>query len=397
MLLEITKMEQRYEAVLGVLRDGLSVSEVAVAFGVSRQAVHMWLRRYESGGLDALRDQSHATRSCPHQMPAEVEARLLELRRQHPGWGPITLLHRLGREKVKPLPSRAAIARSLARHGLIVPKAQRKRVKDYKRWERARPNELWQMDIVGGVLLEDGTECKVLTGIDDHSRFCVCAGVLVRALARPVCAHFVEALERHGVPDEVLTDNGKVFTNRYGLAPTEVLFDKICRENGIAHRLTPPRTPSANGKVERFHRTLRHEFLGGQIFATVELAQKDLSAWVESYNHERPHQSLKMGTPAQRYRVEEIGPTLPLDDRALSEDRGGDDWITRTVASTGVISVAWQVFSVGKHRSGEVVDVSVSDTLLEVWSGNELIKTVLRTSKGGIRKKRAQLPSSRRN
>ena len=278
MLLEITKMEQRYEAVLGVLRDGLSVSEVAVAFGVSRQAVHMWLRRYESGGLDALRDQSHATRTCPHQMPAEVEARLLELRRQHPGWGPITLLHRLGREKVDPLPSRAAIARSLSRNGLIVPKAQRKRVKDYKRWERARPNELWQMDIVGGVLLEDGTECKVLTGIDDHSRFCVCAGVLVRALARPVCAHFVEALERHGVPDEVLTDNGKVFTNRFGLAPTEVLFDKICRENGIAHRLTPPRTPSANGKVERFHRTLRHEFLGGQIFATVELAQKDLSA-----------------------------------------------------------------------------------------------------------------------
>jgi len=104
-----------------------------------------------------------------------------------------------------------------------------------------------------------------------------------------------------------------------------------------------------------------------------------------------------MGTPAQRYRVESNGPALPLDDRALSEDRGGDDWITRTVASTGVISVAWQVFSVGKHRSGEVVDVRVSDTLLEVWSGNELIKTVLRTSKGGIRKKRAQLPSSRRN
>jgi len=395
-LLEITKMEQRYEAVLGVLRDGLTVSEVAVAFGVSRQAVHKWLRRYEAGGLDALRDQSHATRTCPHQRPAEVEARLLELRRQHPGWGPVTLLHRLGREKVEPLPSRAAIARSLSRHGLIVPKAQRKRVKDYKRWERAQPNELWQMDIVGGVLLEDGTECKILTGIDDHSRFCVCAGVLVRALARPVCAHFVEALGRYGVPEEVLTDNAKVFTNRYGLAPTEVLFDKICRENGIVHRLTPPRTPSANGKVERFHRTLRHEFLGGQIFPSLELAQKALSAWVGSYNDERPHQGLKMATPAQRYRVERSGPTLPLDDRALGEDRSGDDWITRTVASTGIISVAWQVFSVGKHRSGEVVDVRVSESLLEVWSGNELIKTVLRTSKGGIRKKRAQLPSSRR-
>ncbi|HUC13319.1 MAG TPA: IS481 family transposase [Acidimicrobiales bacterium] len=396
-MLEITKMEQRYEAVLGVLRDGLTVREVAEAFGVSRQVVHAWLRRYEAGGIEGLRDQSHRTRTCPHQMSGEVEARLLELRRQHPSWGPITLLHRLGREGVEPLPSRAAIARSLSRHGLVVPKSQRKRVKDYKRWERARPNELWQMDVVGGVLLEDGTECKILTGIDDHSRFCVCAGVMVRALARPVCAHFVAALERYGVPEEVLTDNGKVFTNRYGLAPTEVLFDKICRENGVAHRLTPPRTPSANGKVERFHRTLRHEFLGGQIFDNLEIAQKALSAWIESYNHERPHQSLKMGTPAQRYLVARSGPELALDDRALDDHRAGDDWITRTVASTGVISVAWQVFSVGKHRAKEVVDVHVSETLLEVWSGNELIKTVLRTSKGGIRKKRAQVPSSRHN
>jgi transposase len=90
-LLEITKVEHRYEAVLGVLRDGLTVREVAEAFGVSRQAVHKWLRRYEAGGLDALRDQPHRTRSCPHQMPAAVEARLLELRRQHPGWGPVTI------------------------------------------------------------------------------------------------------------------------------------------------------------------------------------------------------------------------------------------------------------------------------------------------------------------
>jgi hypothetical protein len=101
-----------------------------------------------------------------------------------------------------------------------------------------------------------------------------------------------------------------------------------------------------------------------------------------------------MATPADRYIVSGSNPTLPLDERALVSDRSGDDWITRTVASTGVISVAWQVFSVGKHRSGEVVDVRVSDTLLEVWSGNELIKAVLRTSKGGIRKKRAQLPRS---
>ena len=101
-----------------------------------------------------------------------------------------------------------------------------------------------------------------------------------------------------------------------------------------------------------------------------------------------------MATPAERFLVDRSAtpPEVALDRRAVTDDRDGDHWISRKVASTGVISVAWQVFSVGKHRAGEVVDVHATDTLLEVWSGTELIKTVLRTTKGGIRKKRAQKP-----
>ena len=97
------------------------------------------------------------------------------------------IMSELERAKVKDVPSHMAIYRALVRHQLIEPKAARKRLKDYTHWERARPMELWQMDIVGGVLLDDGTECKILTGVDDHSRFCVCVGILVRATARPVC------------------------------------------------------------------------------------------------------------------------------------------------------------------------------------------------------------------
>src|SRR5205085_2510657 len=116
-----------------------------------------------------------------------------------------------------------------------------------RRWERGGPMELWQMDVVGGVLLADGTECKVLTGIDDHSRFVVCSGVMARATSRAVCVHFAEALRCHGVPQEVLTDNGKVFTGRFGHKDVEVLFDRICRENGIDHLLTAPRRPTTTG------------------------------------------------------------------------------------------------------------------------------------------------------
>ena len=130
------------------------------------------------------------------------------------------------------------------------------------------------MDVVGGVLLEDGTECKILSGIDDHSRFCVSAGIMARATGRAVCGFFAQALERYGVPEEILTDNGKVFTNRFGMRPTEVLFDKICRENGITHRLTAPSSPTTTGKIERFHRTFREDFLGGQIFATLASPKK---------------------------------------------------------------------------------------------------------------------------
>ncbi len=99
---------------------------------------------------------------------------------------------------------------------------------------------------MAGVLLDDGTDLKVVTGIDDHSRFCVAAGT------KAVCGVFVASLRSHGIPDEVLTDNGKVFTGRFGLHHTEVLFDRICRENGISHRLTPPRSPTTTGKIERF-------------------------------------------------------------------------------------------------------------------------------------------------
>ena len=392
MLVELSKMEQRYDAVLGVIRDGYSVREVAEAYGVSRQSVHAWLARYEKGGLPALADRSHRPRSSPLQMPAEVEARVLELRRQHPAWGQITLRHRLEKEGVTPLPSASAVYRALLRHGLIEPKEKRKKLATYKRWERGRPMELWQMDVVGGVLLEDGTECKVLTGVDDHSRFCVCSGIMVRATGRAVCGFFAQALERHGVPEEILTDNGKVFTNRFGLTPTEVLFDKICRENGIKHRLTKPASPTTTGKVERFHRTLRQEFLTGRVFSSLATAQKELDAWVVDYNTKRPHQSLSMATPSERFtkRVEESVPQLAPDLRVLTDDRSGDDWVARTVSTVGTISVSNQIFSVGKHRGGSIVDVHVTDTVLEVWSGNELIKNVLRTTEGEVRKKKAE-------
>jgi len=188
----------------------------------------------------------------------------------------------------------------------------------------------------------------------------------------------------------VLTDNGKVFTGRFASRPVEVLFDRICRENGINHLLTAPRSPTTTGKIERFHRTLRVEFLHGRVFADLAGAQAELDAWITDYNTERPHSACGMEPPVVRFSAAvERAPQLDADLEALAADRSGDEWITRHVATNGVITVAYQQISVGKHREGRTVDVHAGPTVLEVWDGNELIKTVARTTKGGIRKKRA--------
>src|SRR5438094_5448015 len=189
-------MEQRYQAVLAVVQDGWNVVEVARRFGVSRQSVHNWIARYRAGGLSALADHSHRPGGCPHQTPADLEALICELRREHPGWGPRRIEHQLGRQGLETVPSRSSIYRCLKRHGLIELRRRRKRREEFRRFERERPMELWQMDVMGGVLLEDGSELKVLTGIDDHSRFCVVAGLMRRAISKAVCEFFTAALRR---------------------------------------------------------------------------------------------------------------------------------------------------------------------------------------------------------
>jgi transposase InsO family protein len=259
-LVELKLVEQRYRAVIDVL-DGMNVTEVAQRNKVSRQTVHTWVRRYAEGGMGALADKSTKPLSCPHQMAPVTEARVVELRRAHPRWGPRSIRTTLAKEGFSPLPGRSSIYRTLVRHHLIEVTPRKRSRSDYKRWERSRSMELWQMDVVGRFHLADRSEVKVVSGIDDHSRFCVCARVVARATARPVTEALQWALGAHGVPDQILTDNGKVFTARFGPGPGPVLFDRICANNGIRHLLTAPYSPTTTGKVERFHKTMRAEFL----------------------------------------------------------------------------------------------------------------------------------------
>jgi transposase InsO family protein len=375
-LVELGLVEQRYAAVREVL-DAAAVTDVARRYGVARQTVHAWLRRYAAQGLAGLADRSSHPVRCPHQMAPEVEARIVALRRAHPGWGPRTIGHQLAREGLVAVPGRSSIYRALVRHGLVTPQARKRKRDDYRRWERLRAMELWQMDVVGGVRLVDGSEAKIVSGIDDHSRYVVSARVVARATARPVCEALKAALGRYGVPAQILTDNGKVFTGRFGPGGGEVLFDRICREHGIRHLLTAPRSPTTTGKVERWHKTLRREFLDGKVFASLEDAQAQLDGWVAHYNHDRPHQSLGMAAPWERFRLADVQPTAvdPVAEEPAPEAAALVPAATRKVTATGMICFASVRYHVGRWLAGQTVEVVCDAGLVQLSHRGVLVAT----------------------
>jgi transposase InsO family protein len=382
MLVELGVVEQRYRAVLEVLEEGLPVTEVARRYGVARQTVHEWLSRYAGGGLGGLADRSSRPGSCPHQMAAAAEARIVQLRREHPGWGPSRLRWELERAGTEPLPGRSAVYRALVRHGLVEARRRRRRREDYRRWERPRAMDLWQMDVMGRVFLADGTEVKIVTGIDDHSRFAVCAKAVLRATARPVCQALAGALRRHGVPAQILTDNGKVFTGRFGTGPGPVMFDRICADNGIRHLLTAPYSPTTTGKIERLHKTMRAEFFTPEDrkFATMEDLQAALDAWVSQYNTTRPHQSCGGRPPAERFRLADR--SITPDDSAAAPQRAParpagkrPAGVSRWVNAGGKISLAGFSYHVGATYAGEPVEAVVTGGLVDILHAGVVVAT----------------------
>ncbi|GIH47134.1 Transposase InsO and inactivated derivatives [Microbispora rosea] len=421
-LVELSVVEQRYRAVLAVLA-GATVTEVACEVGVARQTLSGWVSRYRESGLGGLVDRSRRPHSSPSQMPAQVEVLVCELRRQHPRWGPVRLAYEVARRGVVPMPSRMGVYRALVRHGLIQPRAGRRK-QVFRRWERDAPMELWQMDIVGGVFLADGREVKVVTGVDDHSRYCLIAKAVLRATGRAVCLAFVEALGRFGAPGEVLTDNGKQFTARFGHGG-EVLFDRICRDNGITHRLTQPRSPTTTGKVERFHQSLRRELLDDAgPFEDLAAVQAALDAWVADYNTVRPHQSLDMACPAERIipipeaerellplRVPPILTGAPQPSTAAAEPltevadlrhqeppgevgsdqdavgqadpapvsavwQGGPIEFERVVPPSGNLGVAGKQFWLGTSRAGQVLTFWADTDVIHLLAGGVRLKSL---------------------
>jgi hypothetical protein len=178
----------------------------------------------------------------------------------------------------------------------------------------------------------------------------------------------------------VKNNNGKVFTARFGLGPGPVLFDRICHDNGITHLLTAPYSPTTTGKIERFHRTVRDEFLcdHDRVHATITEAQAALDVWVAEYNTTRNHQSLGDRPPLERFALARVSHAEVEDvtEEAHSDDAGPPlPGVTRWVDAKGMISLGGFRYRVGPSFAGERVDVLVRSSLLEVRHRGVLVAT----------------------
>ena len=393
MLWELSVTEQRYRAVLEV-RAGVPVTEVAERYGVSRQSVHAWLRRYRDEGPSGLADRSHKVIHHPWQIPAELESAVCELRRKHSKWGPKRLVFEMDRRGHGTI-TRSTVYRVLVRNGLIEPKSRKRRREDYRRWERPVAMQLWQLDVTASAFLATGREVKIVTGIDDHSRYCVIAKAVLRATARPVCEAFLQALSTYGIPEEVLSDNGTVFTGRFiKPRPAMVLFERICRENGITQRRTKPKSPTTTGKIERLHQSLQNELLNDHgPFNSLEELQSALDVWRQEYNTDRPHQSLDMAFPTSRFRPATSAPELRIPAQLSSPrepdhapaaaaiaDRS-DRSLTaveadRLVPPSGNLWIGGQQIWLGPALAGRTVTIWVDESTLHVVLDGTRLKTL---------------------
>lgn len=299
---ERNRMSLRLEFVRFAQQEGANVAALCRQFGIARKTGYKWLGRYAAAGPAGLADRSRRPRRAPARTGPAVEQRVLDLRARHPAWGGRKLRRRLQDLGHAAVPAASTITAILHRHGLIDPADAQQR-QPWRRFERPRPNDLWQMDFKGDFAVATGQRCYPLTVLDDHSRFALGVRACANYQTRTVRAELTGLFQRYGLPRAMLMDNGSPWgggprTARcLGYSRLTVWLLRL--DIGALHGR--PYHPQTQGKDERFNRTLQTELLRDQVFADHAAAQRAFDPWRDVYNTERPHEALDLATPVQRY------------------------------------------------------------------------------------------------
>ena len=294
--LETHVMDQRIEFVVRAGQEAVNLSALCREYGVSRKTGYKWLDRFRrSGSLTGLADRSRRPHGSPWQTAAAIEARVEALRRAH-GWSGGKLQLLLASEGV--VVSRRTIDRIIRRRGLIAPEDRPQTA--WRRFERQRPNELWQMDFKGQYPCRGGA-CFPLTVLDDHSRYAIGLEALRGTTGGPVQRRLVRCFQRYGLPEAMLIDHGTPWfgtTNGHGLTRLAVFLIQQGIEliySGVGH-------PQTQGKIERLHRTLNRSLRLWGVPRELAGFQRRFERFRHEYNEVRPHESIDMAVPASRYR-----------------------------------------------------------------------------------------------
>ena len=326
-------MSKHRVAVLKVVSRELSVTAAAAAYGISRQQLTRLLRRYRDGGLEALEPRSRRPLTNPRDTPDAVRDRVLALRRELAARGldagPVTIAWHLGREGL-PVPSVSTIRRALHAAGLVVPEPHKRPRSSWIRFEAAAPNEVWQADFTHW-RLADGSEVEIASWLDDHSRYLLGCTVFRRVGGDDVVATFTAAGDAHGWPAATLTDNGTVYTTR--LVGGRNGLEHLLAYLGIRQKNGNPGHPQTQGKIERFHQTLKRWLARQPSAPTLTALQAQLDAFREVYNEQRPHRAIGRRTPGEAYRA------IPKDRPSGPAGRGHFRLRYDTTDSKGAITL----------------------------------------------------------
>jgi len=287
--------EQRLLLLDAWLRSKLAATEFAPLVGVTASTLYGWRKRFEESGPAALLGHRRARRGS--QLPEPTRRAILMMKQAHPDWGQDRIHDMLVRSEGLEASGRA-VQRVLLEAGYEVEEAPtRRHPEQARRFERTRPNALWQTDLFSFLLKRQRRRVHLVAYLDDFSRFIVGFGLHASASGALVREVFESAIANFGAPEEVLTDNGAQYHTWRGKSA----FNKLCERRGITQIVASPRRPQTLGKIERFWGSLWRELVEGAVFRDLEEARVRIGHFVGFYNFQRTHQGIDGLVPADRF------------------------------------------------------------------------------------------------
>jgi len=367
-------MSERFEFVMLASQENANIRALCRRFGISSRTAYKWLARYELEGAAGLGDRSRRPHHSPMQTPLKMTKRVVALRRQYPEWGGRKLEQRLIDLGQHSPPSPSTITAILRRHQLLDPQESSKH-KAFQRFERAVPNELWQMDFKGDFAVRHG-RCYPLTVLDDHSRFVVGLHACADNATDTTQMALVPVFRRYGLPAEITCDNGPPWGSAFRGFYTR--FGVWLLRLGIRVRHSRPGHPQTQGKDERFHRTLGREVLRHLQNPTRAMCQRRFDEWRTVYNTIRPHEALGRKVPAVCYQ-----PSPRAYPERLPEIEYGSAELVRKVRHFGHIKYLGREYHIGSAFYGLHVALryTATDGLLAVYFGQFQVSQIDLTKK----------------